>query len=70
MKKNNRATITKKLLENYGDSINTRGIIIIPKTDNDRSGTVHFNIMDTNHPDYGRNMRKYFIDKSGKIEII
>ena len=61
----NKQKVISELIRLYGDIINTRGIIIDPNQSN--SGKVHFNILDKNHPDFGRKSYDYLIDKNGNI---
>jgi hypothetical protein len=55
------------LLDKYGDAINVRGIIISPVVGETQRGKVHFNIIDSRHPEFGKQSKSYSIDPHGNI---
>ena len=64
-----RDKVTNKLIDSYSDVINVRGIIVEPPIKDGRKGKVHFNIMDSSHPDFGKQTKSYIIDEDGTVTI-
>ena len=62
--------LTKELTIKFGNSINTRGIIIHPKSSDSRTGTVKFNILDKSDERYGVNVFNYRMKLNEEIELI
>lgn len=61
--------VMKTLQETYKDSLNSRGVIVIPSTEDPHTGTVHFNVMDQKHPDFGRCQRTFSCKEDGTVAL-
>jgi hypothetical protein len=61
--------LTRMLLDKYGDAINVRGIIISPPVGGPPQGKVFFNIIDSRHPDFGKQTKTYSIDAQGNVRL-
>jgi hypothetical protein len=62
-------SLIRMLLDKYGNAINVRGIIISPPVGDTQGGEVHFNVIDSRHPEFGRQSKAYFIDPDGNISL-
>jgi hypothetical protein len=61
--------LTRMLLDTYGDAINVRGIIVSPAVGDPPQGKVYFNIIDSRHPDFGKQTKTYSIDPQGNVRL-
>ena len=62
-------SLTRALLDKYGDAINVRGIIISPASGDPPQGKVYFNIIDSRHPEFGKQTKTYAIDSQGNVRL-
>jgi hypothetical protein len=69
MSETQKRALTRMLLDKYGDAINVRGIIISPAVGDPPEGKVYFNIIDSRHPEFGKQTRTYSIDPQGDVRL-
>jgi hypothetical protein len=64
-----RDLVCKEVMLKFGDSVNTRGIVVLPISPLDGKGVVQFNVMDSRDSHYGLNRVSYRIDFGGKVRF-
>jgi hypothetical protein len=61
------SAILKALREVVGDSLNVRGVILLPRSDSPKHGTITFNVMDRKNPHFGRHIWTYELDDKSSV---
>ena len=69
MNERQKQALTGMLLDKYGDAINLRGIIISPAVGDPPQGKIYFNVIDSRHPDFGKQTKTYSIDAQGNVGL-
>lgn len=64
-----RDLVCKEVIQRFGDSVNSRGIIVLPIPPWNGKGVVQFNVMNSKDPHYGLNRLSFSVGSDGTVEF-
>jgi hypothetical protein len=64
-----RALVARSIIQRYGESVNIKGIIVVPRASDCSSGYVVFNVMSHDSAMAGRHSLSYSIGSQGDVTL-